>query len=156
MSSLDQLKPWITLQNSIMGIEIGECPDLSPKFKKYMPCVPPGGNWRQIPDNLKKEAMNNAFYAGGGKMGFYRRLCWFEQSPTLVTSPTMKSTMMVHPWEDRPISVNEYKVIQGFPIEWLLPGSVTNKYKKVGEAVPPTLSFAIAKNVRKILESDES
>ena len=67
----------------------------------------------------------------------------------------MKSTMMVHPWEDRPISVNEYKVIQGFPIEWLLPGSVTNKYKKVGEAVPPTLSFAIAKNVRKILELGE-
>ncbi len=155
LSSLDQLHPWINLQNSIMGIEPGECPDLSPKFKKYMPCVPPGGNWRQIPDDLKKEAMNNAFYAGGGKMGFYRRLCWFEQSPTLVTSPTMKSTMMVHPWEDRPISVNEYKVIQGFPIEWLLPGSVSNKYKKVGEAVPPTLSFAIAKNVRKILESDE-
>ena len=155
LSSLKNLHPWLTLENSIMGIEIGDCPPLTPKFKKYMPYVPPGGNWRQIPDEFKEEAMNNAFHSGGGKMGFYRRLCWFEQSPTLVTSPTMKSTMMVHPWEDRPISVNEYKVIQGFPIEWLLPGSVSKKYKKVGEAVPPTLSFAIAKNVRQILESAE-
>lgn len=153
--SLEHLQPWITLLDSIMGIDVGERPNLSPKFKKFIPYVPPGGNWRQIPDELKKDAMNNAYNSGGGKMGFYRRLCWFEQSPTLVTSPTMKSTMMVHPWEDRPLSVNEYKVIQGFPIEWLLPGSVTNQYKKVGEAVPPSLSFSIAKNVRKILEMGE-
>ncbi|RLE82221.1 MAG: hypothetical protein DRJ51_01905 [Thermoprotei archaeon] len=35
--------------------------------------------------------------AGGGKMGFYRRLTWFEPSPVLVTSPAMKATTTVHP-----------------------------------------------------------
>ena len=97
LPSLNQLKPWIPLLDSIMGIELGEFQSISPKCAKFMPYVPPGGNWRQIPEGLQKEAMNKAYEAGGGKMGFYRRLCWFEQSPTLVTGPTMKSTMIDPP-----------------------------------------------------------
>ncbi|HIH61641.1 MAG TPA: DNA cytosine methyltransferase [Methanobacteriales archaeon] len=89
-------------------------------------------------------------------MGFYRRLSWFEPSPTLVTSPAMKGRIIVHPWEDRPLSINEYKLIQGFLlVDWLVPGSVTDKYRKIGEAVPPTLSYAIANKVREILGSEE-
>ncbi|MBC7129500.1 MAG: DNA cytosine methyltransferase [Thermoplasmatales archaeon] len=152
LPSLKLLKPWRTLFDAIMGIEPGEFINLPPKYATYMRYVPAGGNWRQIPDRFKREAMNNALYAGGGKMGFYRRLCWFEPSPTLVTSPSMKGSMMIHPWEERPLSVNEYKAIQGFPLDWELPGSVTNKYKKVGEAVPPTLSYAIARNLAKALK----
>jgi len=46
------------------------------------------------------------------------RLTQFELSPTLVTSPAMKATMIVHPWEGRPISVGEYLRVQGFPDGW--------------------------------------
>ncbi len=156
LPSLLNAKPWKSLSDTIMGVDIGDLQPLSPKYQKYMPYVPPGGNWRQLPEELKEEAMNKAYYAGGGKMGFYRRLSWFEPSPTLVTGPAMKSTMMIHPWEDRPLSVNEYKLIQGFPIDWLVPGSVTNKYRKIGEAVPPTLSYAIANRVKNILELEDN
>lgn len=152
LSSLVKATPWIPLLDSIMGTEIGELQPLSPKYQKYMPYVPPGGNWRQLPEELQEEAMNKAYHAGGGKMGFYRRLSWFEPSPTLVTSPTMKSTMMIHPWENRPLSVNEYKLIQGFPLDWKVPGAISTQYRKLGEAVPPTLSYAIAKKVMKLLE----
>jgi len=46
------------------------------------------------------------------------RLTQFEPSPTLVISPAMKATVIVHPREDRPISVGEYLRVQGFPDGW--------------------------------------
>ena len=38
-------------------------------------------------------------------MGFYRRLSYSQPSPTLVTSPVQKATMMCHPTQDRPLSI---------------------------------------------------
>ncbi|MGB9622932.1 MAG: DNA cytosine methyltransferase, partial [Candidatus Bathyarchaeia archaeon] len=116
--TLFSTSPWRCLLEVMVGVAPGEYIELPPKYKKYMKYVPPGGNWRQIPSNLVPAAMNGAFVAGGGRMGFYRRLSWFEPSPTLVTSPIMKGSMLIHPVEDRPLSVNEYKVIQGFPQDW--------------------------------------
>lgn len=142
-------KPWITLAEALVDIRdhIGFI-SLPPKYAKYIRYVPPGGNWRQIPDELKPEAMNGAYKAGGGRMGFYRRLTWFEPSPTLVTSPAMKATMMVHPWEDRPLSVREYLRIQGFPDDWRVVVPVQNAYRLFGEAVPVPLASAIARTIR--------
>ncbi len=144
------LPPWLTLAEAIADIKdhIGYS-KLGPKYAKFMKYVPAGGNWRQIPDDLKKEAMNSAYHAGGGKMGFYRRLTWFEPSPTLVTSPSMKATMMIHPLEDRPLSVREYIRIQGFPEDWKVVLSVAQAYKVFGEAVPVPLARAVALKVRR-------
>lgn len=149
VSLFSQLRPWITLAEALVGIRdhIGYI-QLPPKYTKYMRYVPPGGNWRQIPDELKPEAMNAAYRAGGGRMGFYRRLTWFEPSPTLVTSPAMKATMMVHPWEDRPLSVREYLRIQGFPDEWRVAVSIQSAYRLFGEAVPVPLARGIARTIR--------
>jgi DNA (cytosine-5)-methyltransferase 1 len=144
------LEPWRCILD-IIGLPIGEYIELPPKYKRYMQYVPPGGNWRQIPKDVVQDAMNGAFLAGGGRMGFYRRLSLFEPSPTLVTSPIMKGSMLIHPIEDRPLSVNEYKVIQGFPLDWRVPGSVVTQYRKIGEAVPPLLSYAVAIVLREAL-----
>jgi DNA (cytosine-5)-methyltransferase 1 len=143
------LKPWLTLLEAIAGVadHIGYIP-LPPKYAKFMRYVPPGGNWRQLPDELKPEAMGGAYSAGGGRMGFYRRLAWFEPSPTLVTSPAMKATMMVHPWEDRPLSMREYLRIQGFPDDWKVVVPLDAAYRLFGEAVSVPLAYAIARALR--------
>ncbi|MGC8988197.1 DNA cytosine methyltransferase [Infirmifilum sp.] len=143
------LRPWLTIAEALVGIRdhAGFTP-LPPKYARYIGYVPPGGNWRQIPDELKSEAMNAAYHASGGRMGFYRRLTWFEPSPTLVTSPTMKATMMIHPWEDRPLSVREYLRLQGFPDDWRVVVSVQSAYRLFGEAVPVPLARAIAGAIR--------
>ncbi|MEM3587102.1 MAG: DNA cytosine methyltransferase [Candidatus Jordarchaeaceae archaeon] len=144
-------KPWLCLLDAIVGREPGEFLEMPPKYMRYMKYVPPGGNWRQIPADFLPDAMNGAFVAGGGRMGFYRRLSWFEPSPTLVTTPVMKGSMLIHPVEDRPLSVNEYKILQGFPQDWQVPGSLSTKYRKIGEAVPPLLSYAVASLLKKEL-----
>ena len=125
---------------------------LSDVTKKYMSYIPPGGNWRELPEELTKDAMKGAYYAGGGKMGFYRRLSWDEPSPTVVTTPSQKGTMFVHPEQDRMISVREYGRVQGFPDDWEIVGSASDKYRLIGNAVSVHLSYAVALHVRSLLE----
>ena len=146
---LGDLQPWLSLLEALSNIRnhIGFTP-LPRKYAEFMRYVPPGGNWRQLPEDLKPEALGKAYIAGGGRMGFFRRLTWFEPSPTLVTSPAMKATMMVHPWEDRPLSVREYLRIQGFPDTWKVVVSVPAAYRLFGEAVPVPLARAVAKMIR--------
>ena len=48
--------------------------------------VPPGGYWRDLPDDIAKEYMGKSYYLGGGKTGMARRMSWDEPSLTLTTS----------------------------------------------------------------------
>ena len=89
--------------------------------------------------------MGGAFKSGGGKVGFYRRLSWNKPSPTLLTSPTQKATLLAHPEQNRPLSIKEYARIQGFPDTFKFSGSTADKYRQIGNAVPVALSTAIAK-----------
>ena len=72
--------------------------------------------------------------------------------PTLVTSPVQRNTMAIHPLENRPLSVKEYKRAQGIPEDYEILGSTTNKYKFIGNAVPFEMARAISKSVWESLE----
>ena len=85
--------------------------------------VPEGGNWRDLPEDIIPIAMGGAYKSGGGKVGFYRRLSYDQPSPTVVTSPVQKATMMCHPTQNRPLSVKEYARIQQFPDDWVFTGT---------------------------------
>lgn len=140
---------WHTLGQCIKDLENipGECASFGESRLKYLKMVPEGGNWRNLPENVIKEAMGGAYESGGGKVGFYRRLSYSQPSPTLVTSPIQKATMMCHPTQDRPLSVAEYARIQQFPDNWKFDGRLTDKYKQIGNAVPLGLAKAIGEAV---------
>ena len=80
-------------------------------------------------------------------MGFYRRLSYSQPSPTLVTSPVQKATMMCHPTQNRPLSIREYARIQQFPDDWIFIGTSAEKYRQIGNAVPVGLAEALGKAV---------
>lgn len=149
-----QMKPWNTFWDATCDLQGKkmEYASLSGKAAKYLDMVPPGGYWRDLPKGCIEEAMGGAYLAGGGKMGFYRRLSWDYPSPTVVTSPTQKGSMLCHPEELRPVSIEEYKRIQGFPDDWILPGKTSTKYLLIGNAVPVYLSYAIAQKVQQLLQ----
>ena len=87
--------------------------------------------------------MGGAYESGGGKVGFFRRLSMSQPSPTLVTSPNQKATLLCHPRETRPLSVREYARIQGFPDDWVIEGKAVDCYRQIGNAVPIPLGHAI-------------
>ena len=96
--------------------------------------------------------MGGAFDSGGGKVGFYRRLSYNQPSPTLVTSPVQKATMMCHPTQNRPLSIREYARIQQFPDDWIFMGTNAAKYRQIGNAVPVGLAEALGKAVLSVAD----
>ncbi|HCR84306.1 MAG TPA: DNA (cytosine-5-)-methyltransferase [Lachnospiraceae bacterium] len=140
---------WQTVRSAIADLEQdkGECATLSEERLKFLKMVPEGGNWRDLPKDIIPIAMGGAYKSGGGKAGFYRRLSYDQPSPTVVTSPVQKATMMCHPTQNRPLSVKEYARIQQFPDNWVFRGTIAAKYRQIGNAVPVGLAEAIGKSV---------
>lgn len=147
---------WRTVGDVITGLEHDdkECATLSEDRKRYLRMIPEGGNWRNLPEDLIPLAMGGAYTSGGGKVGFFRRLAYNQPSPTVVTSPVQKATMMCHPTLDRPLSIKEYARIQQFPDNWIFVGTVAAKYRQIGNAVPVGLGEAIGRAL--IATADES
>jgi DNA (cytosine-5)-methyltransferase 1 len=137
----DGLLPYATLRSALEGFnELSPVlMDFSPRKKRYLAMVPPGGNWRTLPPEIAEESMGRAFHAKGGRSGWWRRLSWDLPCPTIVTMPNHASTSMCHPDEVRVLSVGECARIQGFPDTWRFCGSPAEQMSQVGNAVPARL-----------------
>lgn len=149
------LPKWKTFKNAVKGLKSCNHINFPEKRLKYYRMLEPGQNWRNLPDELQREAMGKSYFSGGGKTGFLRRLAWDKPSPTLVTHPAMPATDLAHPEEDRPLSIEEYKRVQEFPDSWELAGPIVQQYKQVGNAVPKGLGLAMGCLARAIINGEE-
>lgn len=147
--ALNNLHRWVSLKAVIDDIEDDE--PVSVKLRgsdeQYLKHIPPGGNWRDLPLDLQKEAMGGAFNSWGGRSGFFRRLSWDRPSPALTTQPNSRATLLCHPTELRTLSLREYARIQQFPDDWKFSGTTMSKYRQIGNAVPVGLGAAIGRAV---------
>lgn len=107
-----------------------------------------GQNWRAIPDNL----MHNYADRERCHSGIYKRLR--ADQPSVVISNYRKS-MLIHPWENRGLSVREAARLQSFPDSFIFEGSLMNIQQQVGNAVPPLLAEAVFKQIIKQTEEYE-
>lgn len=145
---------WRTLRDAIgdlTGEELDH-PEYSDDYRKYFENIPEGGNWKDLPEEMQKEAMGGSYNSGGGKTGFFRRLGWDKPSPTVTKKPNRKSTAFCHPEETRPLSVQEWARIQTFPDDWDFAGDMYSNYQQIGNAVPVELGEAVG---RMIIEADQ-
>lgn len=147
---------WKTLRSAIEDLEDrpGPCAQFSEERLYYLRQVPMGGNWRNINPEEVSRAMGGAYHSSGGKVGFFRRLDYDQPSPTLVTSPVQKATMLCHPIQHRPLSVREYARIQQFPDNLIFTGSIAEQYKQIGNAVPGGLGKALGETLLSIAFGD--
>ncbi len=139
-------QPFVTVRDAIGDLVDNPGPGslYTAETKRYFDLVPQGGNWRDLPPDVAMEAMGErSFAAGGGKTGFFRRLHWERQSPTVTGKANRKGSAMCHPSESRPLSVHECARLQGFPDDWKISGAVAPRYTQIGNAVPVALGKAI-------------
>lgn len=128
------------------GVQYGD------KKRKIFELVPAGGYWRDIDPKIAKEYMKSCWDMEGGRTGILRRMSLDEPSLTVLTSPSQKQTERCHPLEARPFTVRENARIQTFPDDWEFCGNVSSQYKQVGNAVPVSLAYDIAKEIKESLE----
>jgi DNA (cytosine-5)-methyltransferase 1 len=141
----------LTLRDILQDIPKSEGAKYPEPKKRILDLVPPGGYWRDLPDDIAKEYMGKSYYSGGGRTGMARRLSWDEPSLTLTCSPAQKQTERCHPDETRPFTVREYARIQSFPDNWEFDCSSANAYKQIGNAVPINMAKAIGLSIVNVL-----
>jgi DNA (cytosine-5)-methyltransferase 1 len=95
-----------------------------------------GQNWRAIPDDLMQNYKNrNQCHSG-----IYKRLK--AEEPSVVISNYRKN-MLIHPFENRGLSVREAARLQSFPDTFTFEGPLMHIQQQIGNAVPPLLAKAI-------------
>ncbi len=102
--------------------------------------VPQGGNWEDIPEYL----MLNYADRSRCHTGIYHRLS--EQKPSIVVG-NFRKNMLIHPTQDRGLSVREAARLQSFPDSYDFYGSIGFQQQQVGNAVPPLLAKAVFQTI---------
>jgi DNA-cytosine methyltransferase len=105
--------------------------------------IPQGGNWASISD-----MMTNYADIGRTHSNIYRRLSWDEPA---ITIGHYRKAMLIHPSQDRGLSLREAARLQSFP-DWFrfagsassVDGGLTFKQQQLGNAVSPLVTKAIA------------
>ena len=98
--------------------------------------IPQGGNWENIPARL----MQNYKDFTRCHTGIYHRLK--NDAPSVVIGNYRKN-MLVHPTENRGLSVREAARIQSYPDNFHFHGSIGFQQQQVGNSVPPLLAKSI-------------
>lgn len=101
-----------------------------------------GENWENIPKRLMKNYTDRTRC----HTGIYRRL--IEDEPSVVIGNYRKN-MLIHPTQDRGLSVREAARLQSFPDWYEFEGSIGFQQQQVGNAVPPLLAkevFSVVKS----------
>lgn len=128
-------------KNDIDNIPMNHSAKTIERFKY----IPEGDNISNHMDKVPDDLKISSFYSRGATM----RLNGNEPSPTLVPG---HSNFPVHPREHRSITVREAATITGFPLDYKFFGTHSKRCEHVGNAVPPPLARAIAKECKNLLD----
>jgi len=100
-----------------------------------------GENWTALDEDIK--SVHSGAYGRLEKMGI---------APTITTRfDTPSGGNYIHPIENRTITPREAARIQSFPDEYIFYGTKSSICRQIGNAVPPKLSYFLAKLVRRVI-----
>ena len=88
----------------------------------------------------------------GGYPNIYGRLHLNKPADTITGNCGCVSApgRFIHPTQNRAISIREAARLQSFPDRYKFCGNRSNKYRQVGNAVPPLMAHAVAKSINKL------
>jgi DNA (cytosine-5)-methyltransferase 1 len=104
--------------------------------------IPQGGNWESIPKRLMKNYKDSSRC----HTGIYYRL--IDDEPAKVIG-NFRKNMLVHPNQNRGLSVREAARLQSFPDTYIFQGSIGFQQQQVADAVPPLLAKSVFSQIRK-------
>ncbi|KAL3814578.1 hypothetical protein ACJIZ3_015846 [Penstemon smallii] len=126
----------------------------------------PGADWRDLPDEKIKLStgqlvdlipwcLPNTAKRHNQWKGLFGRLDWEGNFPTSITDPQPmgKVGMCFHPEQDRIVTVRECARSQGFPDSYKFSGTILQKHRQIGNAVPPPLAYALGRKLKEAVDS---
>lgn len=112
------------------------------KTVKTIALVPDGGNYKDLPLEISE------------KFKYHESMTRYSSKKPSLTIDTGHRTHFHYKYNRIP-TVRENARLQSFADDFIFYGSKQQQYKQVGNAVPPKLGNAVAKQILKMLESGE-
>ncbi len=108
--------------------------------------VPLDGGSR--PADVGPECLRKARDAYGGYTDVYGRLAWSETAATITARcRTPSCGRFLHPEQHRGLTAREAGLLQTFPGDWFFVGPFDDRFKQIGNALPPLAMQAIAEHL---------
>lgn len=122
-----------------------------------------GGSWADLIGRPDRDALLTPAMAGrlargdlGSHPDIYGRLSWDRPAVTIKREcGHVGNGRYAHPEQDRLCTVRELSILQGFPRDYQFAGSLANMYRHIGDAVPPLISYQLARLCQWILSGDK-
>jgi len=111
--------------------------------------VKQGGNEQDLPDWLKLKSRRVNPKLKNISTGF-RRLQANKAANTIIKASGLESQPLHYKF-NRQLTVRELARLSSFPDKFVFLGSVRDQKGQIGNAVPPLLAYAIAKEIRKVI-----
>lgn len=109
-----------------------------------------------LDDGQSKDDLPEELRPKSGYPNTYAKLWWDRPSTTITRNfACPSSSRCIHPRDSRAMSIREGARLQGFPDNYCFYGSASKKRLEIGNAVPPLLSRAIAKQMLTAMQSFE-
>jgi DNA (cytosine-5)-methyltransferase 1 len=130
----EPLKTFITVKDALENCIPNETPNLNDKYGKLWDKIKVGGN-------------------AGDVLGVGQNSCVKinpdKPSCTLPKLQTGRGYATIAHWqEQRPLAINEAKILCSFPESYILHGEYSEQWARLGNAVMPKMMYHIAKNIK--------
>ena len=122
---------------AVQGNLVTNSSDLIVARYRHIRC---GDNWESIPRKLLKNYKD----VTRCHTGIYHRLQWDVPSKVL---GNFRKNMLIHPSQNRGLSVREAARLQSFPDWYEFVGSIGFQQQQVADAVPPLLAMAVLEHI---------
>lgn len=141
--SLDgkKIKKWVDVKTALKNVKKIKINDEKLKEKPLttakLKAIPPGGNYKDLPKNLKIKAVMSNIY----------RRCHPDKPSCTIIAAGGGGTWGYHHKEPRSLTNRERARIQSFPDWFEFKGTITEVRRQIGNAVPPLGIKPVAKEL---------
>lgn len=127
-----------------LAVEEHSAPKNGEHLIKIMKTLKDGQSKDDLPEDIRPKS---------GYGNTYAKLWWDKPSTTITRNfACPSSSRCIHPRDSRAMSIREGARLQSFPDDYKFYGADGVKRLEIGNAVPPLLSMAIAKQMLKALQ----
>ena len=123
------------------------CRISNPQAKELFVRLRPGERYTDLSPEKQAEISLFDTFDSSVIMGRCRKLPINDVSWTVIAHIGMDGYEYIHPTEVRTLSVREAARLQSFPDDFIFVGNMREQYVQIGNAVPPLLSYAVAKEI---------
>jgi DNA (cytosine-5)-methyltransferase 1 len=150
LSPIKNTKPWVTCGDILTDIDFDLEEDIKmlagSKHKELLKLVPPGDNYLFF--TKERNHPNPIFEWRSRYWSFLLKLS--PNRPSWTIQASHSNNMGPFHWKNRFLRIQEIKRIQSFEDKHIFLGSYKDQWRQIGNAVPPLLSFKIAKQIKNL------